>query len=120
MSGATHEIMSRGLGGGRVPLDRDDPAYPGQRDYGRLLLTLYDPIVIGFVAKAVWRFPDEPLIDLYRTNIRDNHLDIGPGTGFLIDHSALPDGSRVTLVDPNPTVLKHASKRLHPLDLTAV
>src|SRR5262245_5310690 len=65
-------------------MDRDDPAYPGQRDYGRMLLALYDPIVIGFVAKAVWRFPDEPLIDLYRTNIRDNHLDIGPGTGYLI------------------------------------
>jgi SAM-dependent methyltransferase len=101
-------------------MDRDDPAYPGQRDYGPLLLRLYDPIVIGFVANAVWRFPDEPLPELYRANIRDNHLDIGPGTGYLIDHSGLPDGSRVTLVDPNPTVLAHASKRLRRLDVTAV
>jgi SAM-dependent methyltransferase len=101
-------------------MDRDDPAYPGQRDYGRLLLALYDPIVIGVVAKVVWRFPDEPLVDLYRTNIRDNHLDIGPGTGYLIDHSGLPDGSRVTIADPNPTVLAHASKRLRRLDITAV
>ena len=28
-------------------MDRDDPAYAGQRDYGPLLLRLYDPIVVG-------------------------------------------------------------------------
>ena len=101
-------------------MDRSDPAYPGQRDYGRLLLALYDPIVIGVVSKAVWQVPKGPLEALYRTHIRDHHLDIGPGTGYLIDHSGLPDGSRVTILDPNPTVLTHASKRLRRLDVTAV
>ncbi len=101
-------------------MDRDDPAYRGQADYSRLLLKLYDPIVIGFVSWAVWRFPAEPLIETYRTNIRDRHLDIGPGTGYAIDHSGLPDGSRVTLVDPNRNVLRHASRRLRRLDVTAV
>jgi SAM-dependent methyltransferase len=101
-------------------MDRDDPAYRGQRDYGRLLLALYDPIVIGVVAKVVWRVPSGPLEDLYRTNIRDHHLDIGPGTGYLIDHSGLADGSRITIVDPNRDVLRHASKRLRRLDVTAV
>jgi SAM-dependent methyltransferase len=101
-------------------MDRSDPAYRGQADYSRLLLKLYDPIVIGFVASAVWRVPAEPLIEMYRANIRDRHLDIGPGTGYSIDHSGLPDGSRVTLVDPNPNVLRHASRRLRRLDVTAV
>jgi hypothetical protein len=101
-------------------MDRDDPAYRGQADYSRLLLKLYDPIVIGFVSWAVWRFPAEPLIETYRTNIRDRHLDIGPGTGYAIEHSGLPDGSRVTLVDPNRNVLRHASRRLRRLDVTAV
>jgi SAM-dependent methyltransferase len=101
-------------------MDRDDPAYRGQADYSRLLLDLYDPIVIGFVASAVWRFPLEPLIATYRANIRDPHLDIGPGTGYAIDHSELPEGSRVTLVDPNRNVLRHASRRLRRFDITAV
>ena len=101
-------------------MDRDDPAYRGQADYSPLLLNLYDPIVIGFVAWAVWRFPLEPLIELYRANIRDRHLDVGPGTGYAIDHSGLPEGSRVTLVDPNRNVLRHASRRLRRFDITAV
>ena len=101
-------------------MDRSDPAYRGQADYSPLLLKLYDPIVIGFVASAVWRAPAEPLFEMYRANIRDRHLDIGPGTGYSIDHSGLPDGSRVTLVDPNPNVLRHASRRLRRLDVTAV
>ena len=101
-------------------MDRADPAYNGQRDYGRLLLALYDPIVIGVVSKLVWRVPASRLIDLYRVNIRDRHLDIGPGTGYLIDHSGLADGSRVTIVDPNRNVLRHASRRLRRLDVTAV
>ena len=74
-------------------MDRDDPAYRGQRDYGRLLLTLYDPIVIGVVAKLVWRVPPGPMLDMYRRHIRDGHLDIGPGTGYSIDHSGLPTGA---------------------------
>jgi len=101
-------------------MDRDDPAYRGQRDYGRLLLALYDPVVIGVVSKVVWRVPSSPLVDLYRTNIRDGHLDVGPGTGYLIDHSGLPDGSHITILDPNRTVLSHASKRLQRLEVTAV
>ncbi len=101
-------------------MDRSDPAYRGQADYSPLLLRLYDPIVIGVVAGLVWRFPADPLPDLYRTRIRERHLDVGPGTGYLIDHSGIPDGSHVTIVDPNPNVLRHATRRLHRLNVTAV
>ena len=91
-------------------MDRDDPAYKGQADYSPLLLKLYDPIVIGFVAWLVWRCPADPILDGYRRLIRDNHLDIGPGTGYCIDKSSLPDGSRVT--DPStPTRLSLATPR---------
>lgn len=101
-------------------MDRSDPAYRGQADYSPLLLRLYDPIVIGVVAGLVWRFPADPLPDLYRTRIRERHLDVGPGTGYLIDHSGIPDGRHVTIVDPNPNVLRHATRRLHRLNVTAV
>jgi SAM-dependent methyltransferase len=92
----------------------------GWRDYNRPLLAIYDRVVIGFVAEAVWRCPPEPLLASYRTNIRAPHLDVGPGTGYVIDKSGLPDGSRVTLLDPNPTVLDFATRRLRRLDVSAV
>lgn len=101
-------------------MDRDDPAYRGQADYTPLLLDLYDPIVIGVVAGLVWRVPGEPLIDNYRRNIRDKHLDIGPGTGYCIKRSRLPAGSSVTILDPNPNVLEHATRKLQRFDVTAV
>jgi SAM-dependent methyltransferase len=102
------------------PMDRDDPAYKGQADYSPVLLNLYDPIVVGIVSRVVWHVPREPLVSEYRDSIREPHLDVGPGTGYFLDHSALPDGSRVTIVDPNRNVLKYASRRLARLDVTAI
>jgi SAM-dependent methyltransferase len=101
-------------------MDRDDPAYRGQADYTPFLLKLYDPIVLGVVAGRVWRVTPEPLLENYRRNIRDGHLDVGPGTGYCIVRSGLPDGSSVTILDPNPNVLRHAAGKLARFDLTAV
>ena len=101
-------------------MDRDDPAYRGQSDYTRPLLKLYDPLVLGPIARFVWRCPTSRLVEGYRQHIRDRHLDVGPGTGYFIEQSGLPDGSRVTILDPNANVLDHASRRLRHLDVTAV
>jgi SAM-dependent methyltransferase len=100
-------------------MDRDDPAYRGQSDYTRLLLNVYDPMVLGLAARFVWRCPTARLVEGYRQHIRDRHLDVGPGTGYFLEQSGLPDRSRVTIVDPNPNVLDHASRRLRRLDVTA-
>jgi SAM-dependent methyltransferase len=101
-------------------MDRDDPAYRGQADYTRPLLKLYDPLVLGLAARFVWRCPTSRLLEGYREHVRDGHLDVGPGTGYFIERSGLPDGSRVTLLDPNAKVLDHASRSLRRLDVTAV
>jgi len=101
-------------------MDRDDPAYPGQADYNGLLLRLYDPLVLGPISKYVWRAPAELGVEMYRKHIRPNHLDVGPGTGYFIDKAGLPAGSKVTILDPNPNVLRHVSRRLRKLDVTAV
>jgi SAM-dependent methyltransferase len=101
-------------------MDRDDPAYRGQSGYTRLLLRAYDPLVLGPVARFVWRCPTARLVEGYRQHIRDRHLDVGPGTGYFLDRSGLPGGSSVTILDPNPNVLRHASRRLPHLDITSV
>jgi SAM-dependent methyltransferase len=101
-------------------VDRNDPAYAGQRDYGPLLLRLYDPVVVAHVSRIVWRTPPGSLLDRFRAHVRPNHLDVGPGTGYFLDNSGLPDGSPITILDPNTHVLEHVSKRLARFDVTAV
>ena len=101
-------------------MDRDDPAYRGQADYSGFLLRLYDPLVLGPISRYVWRAPAEFGVAMYRRHIRPNHLDVGPGTGYFIDHAGLPADSRVTVLDPNPNVLRHVTRRLRDLDVTAV
>ena len=101
-------------------MDCSDPAYKGQADYNRLVLNLYDPLVVGPIAKFIWRSPKERLVERYRKYIRPNHLDVGPGTGYFLDRSGLPEGSAVTIVDPNPNVLRHVRERLRQFDVTAV
>jgi SAM-dependent methyltransferase len=101
-------------------MDRSDPAYRGQSDYSPALLRLYDPLVLGPIARFVWRFPVNAHTNYYPKHIRPNHLDIGPGTGFFLEHSGLPEGSKVTILDPNTNVLRHVKRRLRRLDVSAI
>jgi SAM-dependent methyltransferase len=101
-------------------VDRDDPAYDGQREYTPLFLRIYDPLILGFFAPVVWRCPTPRLVEGYRRHVGRRHLDVGPGTGYFLDRAGMPDGSAVTLLDPNPHVLDHASRRLRRLHVTTV
>jgi SAM-dependent methyltransferase len=101
-------------------MDRDDPAYGGQSEYTPLFLRIYDPVILGFFTRVIWRCPASRLVERYRQHIRTPHLDVGPGTGYFLDRAGLPEGSPVTLLDPNTSVLRYASQRLRRLDITAV
>jgi ubiquinone/menaquinone biosynthesis C-methylase UbiE len=103
-------------------MDRDDPGYKGQRGYTPLLLAIYDPWVLGFMARAVWRCPAPPGVEYYRRHLGRRHLDVGPGTGYFLEKAAPPDGTELTLLDPNPNVLARCSRRLatlHPATVQA-
>ena len=101
-------------------MDPSDPAYAGQAEYTRWLLAIYDPWVLGFMARAVWRSPTPPVVERYRRHVGQKHLDVGPGTGYFLDKAGLPPRTRVTLLDPNPNVLIHAARRLDSMDVTTV
>ena len=105
---------------GSSSLDRDDPAYAGQREYTPFFLRIYDPLILGLFTPAIWRVPTKRLVEGYRRHLGHRHLDVGPGTGYFLDRAELPDGSPVTLLDPNAHVLNHASRRLRRLDLTTI
>ena len=103
-------------------MDRDDPSYKGQAGYTRFMLAIYDPWVMGFMAPVVWKSPADPIVARYRRNLRHRHLDVGPGTGYLIEKAEPAEGTEITLLDPNPNVLRRSSRRLaalHPVTVEA-
>ncbi len=101
-------------------MDRNDPAYDGQREYTPFFLRIYDPLVLGVFAPRLWGCSATRLAEGYRRHVGQRHLDVGPGTGYFLDRAGLPDGSSVTLLDANPHVLDHAARRLRRLDVTTV
>jgi SAM-dependent methyltransferase len=103
-------------------MDKADPAYKGQAGYNTAMLAIYDVWVLKFMTKAVWKVPVAPGVDRYRQHMGHRHLDVGPGTGFFIEKADPPPDTEITVLDPNPTVLRHVAKRLegrHPVTVEA-
>jgi SAM-dependent methyltransferase len=93
-------------------MERDDPAYKGQSGYNPVMLAIYDLWVLGFMSRAVLHVPVPRFVELYRANVGHRHLDVGPGTGYAIEKAAPRPDTDITLLDPNPHVLRHCEKRL--------
>ncbi len=101
-------------------MDRNDPAYKGQAGYNRFMLAIYDPFVLGFMTRAMWKSPTSDVVERYRTHIGRRHLDVGPGTGYCLEKATPPPGTAITLLDANPKVLAHCSRRLATMSPTTV
>lgn len=93
-------------------MERDDPAYPGQAHYTPSFLRVYDPLVLGLFCRWIWRCPSSRPLMQYRRLVGQRHLDVGPGTGWFLERTPLPDKATVTLMDPNTDVLRCAAQRL--------
>lgn len=94
-------------------VDRDDPAHAGQAVYTRSFLSVYDAIVYGFNSPVLWRCPKSRIVEHYDANVSARHLDIGVGTGTLLDACRFPvSAPEITLMDLNPNSLAAASHRL--------
>ena len=103
-------------------MDPSDPAYAGQELYSRAFLRIYDPLILGFYGNVVWRCPTSRLVQHYARHVGHRHLDVGPGTGYFLEHARLARDTQITLLDPNRDVLAHAARRLahlHPWTLQA-
>jgi hypothetical protein len=93
--------------------DRDDPAHAGQAVYTRAFLSVYDAVVYGFNSPVLWRCPKSRVVEHYDANVSARHLDIGVGTGTLLDACRFPVAApEITLMDLNPNSLAAASHRL--------
>jgi hypothetical protein len=91
-------------------IERSDPAYRGQAVYTARTLRAYDAIVVKLSNSLVWRCPARTILAQYDRHISDAHLDVGPGTGYYLDRGRAPGD--ITLLDPNPDVLRYAARRL--------
>lgn len=90
-------------------------AYEGYRHYSRAFLTIYDLLVLRIYGPVVWRCPTELLVRHYARHLGRRHVDVGPGTGYFLEHANVSSDSKIVLVDPNPNVLRHAARRLAQL-----
>lgn len=94
-------------------LEPSDPGYRGQADYTPGFLAVYDSLVLGVFNRLVWRCPTTEILGLYKDHVAGDHLDVGPGTGWYLDHCTFSEQPRtITLLDANPHVLEFAARRL--------
>jgi 2-polyprenyl-3-methyl-5-hydroxy-6-metoxy-1,4-benzoquinol methylase len=86
---------------------------PSQAAYSRVTLPFYDFLVIGISHRYIWQCPAGRLEDLYNGHVSANHLDLGVGTGYLLDRCHFPsEKPRIALMDLNPGPLAFASRRI--------
>jgi len=97
--------------GGLRPRER---GYRGQAVYSPAFLArASDPIVFRLTNRLLWRIPTRRIFDLNDEHVSDIHLDVGPGTGYFLDHCSFPSASpEITLLHVNSNVFNAASRRL--------
>ena len=84
-----------------------------QRYFNRVTLAFYDLILYGFVSKYIWSCPPEILDAHYAKHISVNHLDVGVGTGYLLNRVTFAsDKPRLALMDLSPSCLTKTANRL--------
>ncbi len=81
--------------------------------YNGLGLAVYDSFVLGLNTRYAWRCPIPRIVALYNKHVTSNHLDIGVGTGYYVDHCKFPSSNiRLGLMDLSPHSLDRAARRL--------
>ncbi|MDV8057028.1 MULTISPECIES: class I SAM-dependent methyltransferase [unclassified Rhodococcus (in: high G+C Gram-positive bacteria)] len=85
---------------------------PGAAPYSKLFLAIYDLWVIRLSNDYGWRCNRKHFVDLYRERIGRRHLEVGPGSGWVLANIDLPTNIDLTLVDLNANSLEHTDSRL--------
>ena len=86
---------------------------PGAAPYSKLFLAVYDLWVIRLSNDYGWRCNRRHFVDMYREHIGRRHLEVGPGSGWILANIDLPTDIDLTLVDLNANSLEHTTSRLH-------
>ncbi|MDV6236221.1 class I SAM-dependent methyltransferase [Leptospira ellisii] len=85
----------------------------GQQVYTSSFLRFYDLIVLHIISRWLWRCPPQNMVDLYNKYLSGNHLDIGVGTGYLLQKAKFPvEKPTISVMDLNPNSLIESKRRL--------
>lgn len=107
----------RARGGEKIEPTRlnqpSDAALAGAALYSRALLATYDIAVLGLSNRVAWQCSKAELLSWYDAHVTSNHLDVGVGTGYFLDHCRFPTSiPRLGLLDLNRASLAATSRRL--------
>jgi ubiquinone/menaquinone biosynthesis C-methylase UbiE len=85
----------------------------GHAFYTRRSLKVYDAAILGFFSRTAWRCPAARIQLHFNQHVTANHLDVGVGTGYFLDHCRFPSAQpRVGLLDVSDACLERASARI--------
>ncbi len=87
----------------------------GHAFYTRRSLAVYDLAILGYFSRLAWRCPASRIVGHYDRHVSANHLDVGVGTGYFLDHCNFPlspERPRLALMDLSTACLAVASKRV--------
>lgn len=98
---------------------RSDQVHAGQAIYRPWTLPLYDLVAFKVNCRVLFRVPVSEVAAMFDRNVSPEHLDVGVGTGYFLDHCTAPRRS-ITLADLNEHSLHHAARRLARFDVTTV
>ncbi|MGB7235538.1 MAG: class I SAM-dependent methyltransferase [Rhodococcus sp. (in: high G+C Gram-positive bacteria)] len=84
----------------------------GAAPYSKLFLRVYDVWVIRLSNDYAWQCNRRHFVDLYNRNVGRRHLEVGPGSGWVLAHSDLPADIDLTLTDLNTNSLDYSAGRL--------
>ena len=85
----------------------------GHAFYTKRSLAIYDPLILGWFSRVAWRCPARRVLEHYDAHVTDNHLDVGPGTGYFLDRCHFDTATpRIALMDLNEACLEAAGHRI--------
>jgi ubiquinone/menaquinone biosynthesis C-methylase UbiE len=90
----------------------EKPVEPTTVVFNQRMLKYYDRL-LEFTCNRIWRCPISRTLELYKRHLSSNHLEVGVGTGYFLEHSHLPGSEpRLALLDLSPHCLKRTATRL--------
>src|SRR5580704_7555223 len=84
-----------------------------QRFFNKWTLPVYDFVLYGVISRYAWGCSIERLDRHYRNYLSSNHLEVGVGTGFLLDRAIFESPHpRVALMDLSAECIETTTRKL--------
>lgn len=82
-----------------------------KNNINNLFLNSYDLLVNKINCRYIWKCSEKNIHKLYSKNLKENHLEIGPGTGYFLNKYKFKN---LHLMDINSSILEKSKKNLYP------